>query len=64
MDVEITRLGKKTEVVHTCAQVAHPVIGFVVEDEQGWMALPRRQSVPPSVERSRHDAIEYIRRSA
>jgi hypothetical protein len=64
VDVEVERFGKKTETIRSCAQVAHPIIGFVVQDEQGWLALPRRASIPPSKERSRHDAIDYIRRSA
>jgi hypothetical protein len=64
VDVEIERLGKKTEVIRSCAQVAHPIIGFVVEDEQGWLALPRRASIPPSKESSRSDAIDYVMRSS
>jgi len=64
VDVEVERLGNKTEAIRTCAQVAHPIIGFVVQDDQGWMALPRRAHVSPSKEQSRHDAIDYIRRSA
>lgn len=62
--VNLERLGSKTEVVRSCAHAVHPIIGFVVQDEQGWMALPTRASVEPTKNDSRHDAIDYIRRSA
>lgn len=63
VDVEIQRFGKKTEIIHSCEQTTHPIIGYVVEDPQGWMALPTKTTTPPIKCDGRHDAIDYVRRS-
>lgn len=62
MDVKIERFGEKTEIVHSLEHIANPVIGYVIEDSKGWMALPTSGLKPPTKHDGRGSAIDYIAR--
>lgn len=57
-------VGKTVFPIRYADRVGHPVIGHVVRDERGWIAIPENVSKHPvENRRTRHEAIDYLRRT-
>lgn len=56
------KLGKRVTPVQHGDYVNSPTIGYIVEDETGFIALPVKFASDASCRLNRHDAITYLMR--
>lgn len=56
-------VGKTVFPIRYADRVGHPLIGHVVKDPNGWIAIPEVATKWPVFNaRSRHEAIDYLRK--
>lgn len=57
------RLGRRTTPVRSTDHVGHSVVGYIVEDDHGWLAIPLSMGHVAEMRDSFDAALDYLRRT-